>query len=242
MRNAEFKRKAKERLRGNWGQAIVVGLIFSIANGITSYQNNYSDLNNRHSSLGFTSMVLSLLVAPIMYGVIKYFMGFVREESVTIGDIFNSYKDFSKIVVATLLRNLFTFLWALLLIIPGIMKAYSYSMVYNVMNDNSELSGSDALKLSEKMMYGHRMELFILYMSIMGWAIVPMLILVGMFMLMLVGLILSSTTLLASLLVVAPVAIIAIIVLSVAILWLQPYYLVAKSYFYEEIRRDYMYR
>ena len=70
---------------------------------------------------------------------------------------------------------LYTFLWSLLFIIPGIVKSYSYAMTPYILLDRPELSATDAIKESEKMMNGHKMELFILDLSFIGWILLSML-------------------------------------------------------------------
>ena len=63
------------------------------------------------------------------------------------------------------------FLWTLLFIIPGIIKAYSYAMVPYILAENPNLSTKEALDLSKKMMYGNKGRLFCLQISFIGWMI-----------------------------------------------------------------------
>lgn len=240
MYHSEAKRKAKEKLRGNWGNAILVGFIYSIASGIGSSRSNYSH-NGHISSINLVAIALSLLVSPVIYGTMKYFMGLIRDERVYVSDIFNSYKEFSRIVIATLVRNILIFLWTLLFIVPGIMKAYSYSMMYNIMNDNPEMSGSEALKMSEEIMLGHRMDLFTLYMVTIGWAVIPLSILSVILIIASFVMIFGGVTALIGMGILIPIIAILVFVLLIITLWLQPLYMVAKSYFYEDVRREYMY-
>jgi Predicted integral membrane protein len=235
MYHSEVKRKAKDKLKGNWGSAILVGVICSIASRLSfQHYNSYT----HHNSITIISIAISLLLSPIVYGVFKYFMGFIRDERVTIGEIFNSYKDFSRIVVATFLQWLFIMLWSLLLIVPGIIKIFSYSMMYNIMSDNPEMSGSEALELSKEMMNGHKMDLFILYMSTVGWVSITLAVLLMIAFVGYIVILFGGTSLMLAILV---IVVVLIIILSILMLWLQPLYLVAKSYFYEEVRREYMY-
>ena len=75
-------------------------------------------------------------------------------------------------MLSGLLIGIFTFLWSLLFIIPGIVKAYSYSMTYYVLLDNPELSVLDAIKESERIMRGYKMKAFLLDLSFIGWIFV----------------------------------------------------------------------
>jgi uncharacterized membrane protein len=69
------------------------------------------------------------------------------------------------------LMELFICLWTCLLIIPGIIKGLAYSMTPFILEEKPELSAYDAIKYSEKLMKGHKTELFLLYLSFIGWAI-----------------------------------------------------------------------
>lgn len=74
-------------------------------------------------------------------------------------------------IVANVLMGIFIFLWSLLLVIPGIIKYYSYSMTHYVIADNPDIDFLDALKKSEELMHGNKWRLFKLYFSFIGWFI-----------------------------------------------------------------------
>ena len=63
----------------------------------------------------------------------------------------------------------------MLFVVPGIMKAYSYRLVPYILADNTDIAPMDALKLSQEMMNGHRMNAFILDLSFIGWFILTLL-------------------------------------------------------------------
>ena len=67
------------------------------------------------------------------------------------------------------LAQIFTCLWTLLLIVPGIIKAYSYSMTPYILVDNPELSVREAIRKSQQMMVGQKFNLFYLQLSFIGW-------------------------------------------------------------------------
>ena len=85
--------------------------------------------------------------------------------------LFDGFSDFARSLVASLLMCIFVFLWSLLLIIPGIIAALSYSMTYYILADNPDVTASEAINMSKRMMFGHKTELFWLYLSFIGWAI-----------------------------------------------------------------------
>lgn len=69
------------------------------------------------------------------------------------------------------LRDVYLLLWDLLFIIPGVVKSYAYRMVPYIMAERPELSAREAITLSRKMMYGHKMNAFLLDLSFLGWAL-----------------------------------------------------------------------
>ena len=68
-----------------------------------------------------------------------------------------------------ILTGIYTFLWTLLLIVPGIIKSFSYAMTAFVLRDNPELKFNGAIEKSMKMMDGHKFDLFYLYLTFIGW-------------------------------------------------------------------------
>ena len=68
-----------------------------------------------------------------------------------------------------LLMYILVFLWSLLLIIPGLVKAYSYAMTPFILEEAPELSASEAIHRSRMMMRGHKFDLFWLQLSFVGW-------------------------------------------------------------------------
>ena len=81
------------------------------------------------------------------------------------------YGNLLRNVGGMLLVGVFTFLWTLLLIIPGIIKSLAYSMTPFILKDYPELSANQAINLSMKMMEGRKFDLFYLYLSFIGWGI-----------------------------------------------------------------------
>jgi uncharacterized membrane protein len=153
MNRIELKNRAKQSLTGNWGAAIlglvIYGAIVSLLSttGVGSFVTGLV-------SLGYISLYLSIL-----RGKTPTFEGSISAVTENIGTKF----------IATLLVSLYTFLWSLLFIIPGIIKSYSYAMTPYILLDRPELSATDAIKESEKMMDGHKMDLLILDLSFIGW-------------------------------------------------------------------------
>ena len=94
-------------------------------------------------------------------------------------------RSFVNSFIAILLTRIFTMLWSLLFIIPGIIKAYAYSMTPYIIADNPEIDAMKAIEMSQEMMKAHKMELFFLHLSFIGWYILTIFTFgIGMFFLM----------------------------------------------------------
>ena len=159
MNRTELKNRAKQALTGNWGAAIIAFLIYSVIISLLS-----------------TTGVGSFVIGLVTLGYVYFFTTLLRGNKPTIeGSLAAITENVGTKFVATLLVMLYTFLWSLLFVIPGIIKSYSYAMTSYILLDRPELSATDALKESEKMMNGHKMELFLLDLSFIGWILLAML-------------------------------------------------------------------
>ena len=156
--NSELRAQAREALRGKW--PAVAALIYSaIAGGL--------------SSIPFIGWIGSLLVGlPVAYGFAVLMLGVFRgAEEVDLGVLFAGFQEYSRILSTKLLQAVYTFLWSLLLLIPGIIKHYSYGMTDYILKDEPELCNNAAIERSMAMMEGNKMKLFLLDLSFIGWAI-----------------------------------------------------------------------
>jgi uncharacterized membrane protein len=111
-----------------------------------------------------------------MIGIVMFYLTVVRKQSTPrVGQIFEGFNYFGAGFVASLLMTLFIILWALLLIIPGIVACLSYSMTYFILAENPQTRGLDAIRKSRDMMKGYRWKLFCLGLRFIGWLILGIL-------------------------------------------------------------------
>ncbi|MFR0799391.1 MAG: DUF975 family protein [Oscillospiraceae bacterium] len=125
----------------------------------------------RQHSPGVGALVVT---GPMLYAQKYAFLAQAREgRGIDLNDLFRGFRDdFGGTLLISLLSGLFIFLWSLLLFIPGIVKAYAYSMVYYVKADHPEYSWRECLDESQRLMTGHKWEKFVLDLSFIGWGIV----------------------------------------------------------------------
>lgn len=161
--NSELRAMARERLKGNWGRLILACFLASI-------------LMAAGSIIPIAGVIICIILAgPFTLGLYGFLLKFKREENPPIETIFDGFKNFTPSLLLYILMSVFTFLWALLLIVPGIIAALSYSQAFFIMHDNPGMGAMEALKLSKDMMKGQKGKLFMLYLSFIGWAILCML-------------------------------------------------------------------
>ena len=114
-----------------------------------------------------------LLTGPMSLGAAYVILKLARTgQKIDFKDLFRGFtQDIGQNILLGLLSSLFVALWSLLLIVPGIMKAYSYSMIYYIKADDPEYDWRTCLHASQEMTYGHKMELFVQDLSFIGWGI-----------------------------------------------------------------------
>ena len=107
----------------------------------------------------------------IVVGNNRYFIK-NHDENPDLGEIFKGFKgNYLNVVKIMFLMDLKTLLWLLLLIVPGVIKAYEYSMIPYLLAENPNLSASEAFSLSKQMTTGQKADLFVLDLSFLGWII-----------------------------------------------------------------------
>jgi uncharacterized membrane protein len=163
LSNADIRYAARERLKGNWGMAVLVGFLFTV---ITSAIGSIPGVN-------FIAPLI--LTGPMMYGLFIYFLYLVRGQQPELGVMFSGFQKFGPTLVLNLLQLLFVLLWSLLLIIPGIIASFRYSMAYFILHDHPGMTGKEAIRQSGEMMRGYKGKLFMLYLSFIGWGLLSLL-------------------------------------------------------------------
>ncbi|MCR4681567.1 MAG: DUF975 family protein [Bacteroidales bacterium] len=187
IENKEIRASALRELKGFWTMPVLATLVYTIISSACSFSIttlNPSPFQNSSAILGsfpptlviilsLISLALSIFVQiPLSYGFELSFLHFVREDKEdTVERIFDGFKTYGRALAVELLGLLLVMVFTLLLIIPGIIKALAYSMAVFVSKDHPEMSAYECLMHSEAMMYGHKMQLFLLCLSFIGWII-----------------------------------------------------------------------
>ena len=169
---AELKAMAKESLQGKYGDAIVITVLLFIISALIGAATAAFTTNMSEENAEIIESIVELILSGLFtFGYLNFFLKISRNEDVEINELWSKTSMFMTFIAAAILISLFTTLWTLLLIIPGIIAAYSYQMTLYILLDNPNMNVMDAIKESKRMMKGHKMDYFILQLSFIGWII-----------------------------------------------------------------------
>ncbi|MDR3094104.1 MAG: DUF975 family protein [Bacteroidales bacterium] len=160
--NRKLRAESRKSLSGKWGLGAVVALIFMAISGAIGGL----------SLFPFLYWAALLLISPVVgYGLVAVFLRSFRGEAIDVGNLFIGFRSYGKVLGVMLLTFLYTALWTLLFIVPGIIKAYSYAMTAYILHDDPTVGADEAIERSKAMMNGHKAKLFLLDVSFIGWGL-----------------------------------------------------------------------
>lgn len=174
MSRVELKEWSKEKIKGNIGNIFIgiaivaaVTLIFSFGTGIIQ------SIFGTESFIAFiVSLIVELLLVPLSIGFYGYILGFVKNDEFNRDAIFEPYNNTFKIIGANILMSFLIMLGMFFFVVPGIYLSFSYSLVPYLLITRKDLSITETLALSRKMMNGHKLDYFILGLSFIGWVMI----------------------------------------------------------------------
>lgn len=151
----EIKKLAKEQINNKLGPIFICLIIIYVLIYLSS----------------FLIIGPLLLQAVFSLSMAMIWLNIAKGGTPEIQNIFDGFKDkgFERSIILYLLMYIRVLLWTLLFIIPGIIKAYSYSMSYYILAENKDMTPIEALKESERIMKGHKFDLFVLDLSFILW-------------------------------------------------------------------------
>ena len=163
MNRAELKAKAWSQIKGKIGILFLISLIISAIS---------SAAGTILSFIPAGSIIASVIITPAFaLSIARVYLMVIRDEKPAAKDAFQGFDDFWSAFKVTFLVGLFTFLWSLLFVIPGIIKGISYSMSTYILAENKGKSALECINESKAMTDGHKWELFVLALSFIGWGL-----------------------------------------------------------------------
>ena len=169
---SDYKDMALQSLEGNWAKAAIASLItFGIMEICGSSPSFFLEPVSGVIGQG----LITILLFPLAWGYYVFFLRLIRQENTDYARLFDGFNQYVRILLAEMLKGIYVLLWSLLLIVPGIIKNYSYAMMEFLLKDHPEMSGEEAIRESMRMMDGHKMQLFLLDLSMIGWFLLSLL-------------------------------------------------------------------
>ncbi|MBQ0027991.1 MAG: DUF975 family protein [Lachnospiraceae bacterium] len=191
----EVKARGKAALNRNYWYAVLTAVVLGICAGGSGGSSAGSSYNNAKNNGAddlaniFTPQIIAIILGvacvailisialkifvfnPIAVGCQRFFI-LNDSENASLNEIGYGFKnDYMNIVKIMFLKDLYIFLWTLLLIVPGIIKSYEYMLVPYLLAEDSSLSADEIFALSKDMMMGNKMDAFVLQLSFIGWVI-----------------------------------------------------------------------
>lgn len=193
----ELKQRAKQSMQGTRPSYLIIGIIMMIAVNAESWLTSFfgkevnieaetfeemlAQLEAATASISLplqvASLVLTLFVSVVTFGFMRYCLRISRgEKEVPVEELISGFRIFLKVVALNLLTGLFTVLWSLLFVIPGLVAAYRYRMAPLLLMDHPDWSAMECIRESKRLMQGQKMNLFSLDLSFIGWSLLSFLV------------------------------------------------------------------
>lgn len=193
---ADFRESARDALRGKWPIAVLTGFVASLmgAGIATSGGGSSSSSNNNSTSnlfqefqatefgLQFRTILIAAIAILIIWVIITIIIGgaaklgyaifnikLIDNKEVAFSDLFSQFHRLGDGFCMNFLVGLYTLLWSLLFVIPGLIKQYSYAMTPYILAENPGMTATEAITESRRVMDGNKWRLFCLRFSFIGW-------------------------------------------------------------------------
>jgi uncharacterized membrane protein len=157
--NRDLMQQAREALKGRWGLAVGVTIIYLI-------------LGMLIQAIPRVGWIGGLVIGgPLLLGFAIFFLSLSRKQESQFSQLFAGFQNFTRALVTYLLLILFILLWTILLIVPGILAALSYSQAFFILSENPHMGSMVVLRKSKAIMVGNRWKLFCLFWRFFGWCL-----------------------------------------------------------------------
>lgn len=202
METKTIRARARANLSGNWGVSIAIAVVAALLGGLIAGVSFLPDLETAISLEHFPALQryvnwwnqglhignVTLNFRSGIFGFAAFLIGGVLQmgyadfllkqhdgKETSFNDLFSKFDYFGTGFAQRFLRSLYTFLWTLLFIVPGIIKGYAYAMTPFILAEHPNMTASQAIRHSEDLMDGHKSDLFILDLTFIGWNILAVL-------------------------------------------------------------------
>lgn len=171
----EMKTIAKKHLNGLWGKVTSAAILFILLNDfmpliLAQITPESLIVTYEGVSASYLSSLYEVFTMPAFtFGICSFLLGFLRLKDTHPGHIFDGFGYYFKSFGLIFMMGLFTFLWTLCFIIPGIIAGFSYSQAVYILADDPKKGILQCIRESKEMMRGNKLKYFILNLSFFGW-------------------------------------------------------------------------
>jgi uncharacterized membrane protein len=161
--NKVLMQRARASLSGKWGLAVGTFFVYMLIVILVS----------KIPKVG--GLATLLITGPLVLGMTIFSLSLSRNTGAKFEQMFEGFKKFGTALATYLLMLIFIILWSILLIVPGIIAALSYSQTFFILADDGSVGGREAIRRSKKMMDGYKWKYFCLQLRFLGWALLSIL-------------------------------------------------------------------
>ncbi|WP_349948208.1 DUF975 family protein [Lacrimispora sp. BS-2] len=179
----DAKDAMREALVSPYMVTIILGVIMVVLSVVQGFLNIWQEMIDNAGAYGDAGQVGTFAASSIVFFIINILISTIiqfgyqsyclkvanRDNTMSYGDLFSTVRYFFKALGLLLMVSLLTFLWALLLIIPGIIAAYRYSQAIFIMVEDPSKGIMQCIRESKEMMAGNKWEYFVLELSFILW-------------------------------------------------------------------------
>jgi len=155
--NRILMEQARYALQGKWGMAAGAAFVYILITLVTQEIPKIGEISS------------FIIGGPLSIGFNIFALAISRNQTAKIEQIFEGFQNFINAVITYLLLVIFILLWMLLLIVPGIIAAYAYSMTFLILADDPTIQPLEAIRKSKEMMRGNKWKLACLHFRFIGW-------------------------------------------------------------------------
>ncbi|SMC72589.1 DUF975 family protein [Papillibacter cinnamivorans] len=185
MNRIEMKWQAKDCMKRAEPKPMLMTLVYSlipiaislVVNALTGglyWAEDIADPGLR-GLVTLLNLLIALFNSVLMVGFLTYCLAGIESRTSSFAELFDGFNYAGRIIWLSFLVGLFTFLWFLLFIIPGFIAIYRYRLVYFLIIDNPDMTAMEAIRTSKRLMVGHKIDLFVLDLSFIGWMLLGVL-------------------------------------------------------------------
>ena len=178
----EIRAIARYALRGNWGKVMVGYVIYfmlsvvvsdalSIIFDSASYGMEVPYLDRSITVSFVSNLYTAVTTGALILGLSSFYISFFRKKDINSTYVFNGFEYFIKSLGLFVMISIFSFLWALLFFIPGIIAAIRYSQAFYILADNPNKGVFQCIDESKTLMKGNKGRFFYLMLTFIGWSL-----------------------------------------------------------------------